>query len=205
MRLMPTREHRDGRQRLGLRGVEAVDRDLDDHAAADRRALHLRRLDPAGLRLRDHGRDRRRRRLDDLHRDAAPLEPARARPGVRGPPRRGLRREDPRQGDPSRPSAPPPTRRRRCDADGRDRARPSASPATAARARMRSASAAASGDSRGRMDDPGNDLFDERDPLDRLLAHARAEARRDALALRRGDARAGAATRSASARGHGSG
>ena len=37
------------------------------------------------------------------------------------------------------------------------------------------------------MDDPGNDLFDERDPLERLLAAARAAARRAALAVRRGD------------------
>ncbi len=35
---------------------------------------------------------------------------------------------------------------------------------------MPSASAAANDDNRGRMDDPGNDLFDERDPLDRLIA-----------------------------------
>jgi hypothetical protein len=35
---------------------------------------------------------------------------------------------------------------------------------------MPSASAAANDDNRDRMDDPGNDLFDERDPLDRLIA-----------------------------------
>ena len=36
---MPRDEHRDDRQHLGVRGVEAVDRDLDDHAAADHRAV----------------------------------------------------------------------------------------------------------------------------------------------------------------------
>jgi polyhydroxyalkanoate synthesis regulator phasin len=35
---------------------------------------------------------------------------------------------------------------------------------------MPSASADANDDNRGHMDDPGNDLFDERDPLDRLIA-----------------------------------
>ena len=72
MRLMPRASIAHDRQRLGLGGAAAVDRHLDDHAAPDRRALHLRRRDAAGLRLRDHRRDHRRRRLDDLHRDAAP-------------------------------------------------------------------------------------------------------------------------------------
>ena len=51
------------------------------------------------------------------------------------------------------------------------------------------------------MDDPGNDVFDERDPLDRLLSHGRAEARRAALARRRGDD-ALARRRAARRRGH---
>ncbi len=56
-----------------------------DHAAPDRRALHLRRRDAAGLRFRDHGRHRRRRRLDDLHRDPAAGRADGARSRVREP------------------------------------------------------------------------------------------------------------------------
>ena len=104
------------------RGAEAVDRDLDDHAAPDRRALHLRRRDAAGLRLRDHGRDRGRRRLDDLHRDAAPRRACwSATPSTPAAAARPRRADPRRASSSSAPSAP----RRRADArdaDGRGRA-----------------------------------------------------------------------------------
>ncbi len=64
-------EHCDDRERLGLGSAEAVDRHLGDHAAPDRLAVHLRRRDAAGLRVRDHRRHLDRRSFDDLHRDAA--------------------------------------------------------------------------------------------------------------------------------------
>ena len=50
------------------------------------------------------------------------------------------------------------------------------------------------------MDDPGNDVFDERDPLDRLLSLVGAEARRARARCSTRRPRAGAATRCASAR-----
>ena len=63
--------------------------------------------------------------------------------------------------------------------------------------RTPSASGAASGASRGRMDDPGNDLFDERDPLDRILSMLGVEARRAPRRCSTTRRPAGAATRCA--------
>ncbi len=89
--------------------------------------------------------------------------------------------EQPRRRSPSG-SAPPKVRARR-------------SPRTP------SANGGASGASRGRMDDPGNDVFDERDPLDRLLSHARRRSSTSCASSSTRRPRAGAATRCASARG----
>ncbi len=91
-------KHRHDCQRLGLRGVEAFDRDLDDHVAADHRALHLRRSDVARLRLRDHRRHRRGSGLDNLHRDAAPRRADGTRPRIRGQTARNPRQSRPGTG-----------------------------------------------------------------------------------------------------------
>ena len=170
--------------------LEAVDRHLDDHAAPDRRALHLRR------------------------RDAAATSPSRSWSGSPSAPSRrsssrrrsssGLMERDPeyagRRGEAydatvraracsSAPSAPRPTSRRPRRRSTRSRRRSAvivAAPAATSRAK-RSARAAASGGSRGRMDDPGNDVFDEQRPARAASSSMhRAAAGRAALAARRG-------------------
>ena len=93
---------------------------------------------------------------------------------------RGLRREDARasvlqRGREGRGRSRPPRRRRR--ARGRVEHVSSDRGVDARRGdgrpRTRSANGGGSGARRGRMDDPGNDLYDERDPLDRMLSIAR--------------------------------
>ena len=72
------------REHLALGDDPPLAGDDVHHPAADRLALHLRRGDAEGLRLRADGRHRLRRLLVDLHRRAAPdqLEGARARLGT---------------------------------------------------------------------------------------------------------------------------
>ena len=72
------------REHLALGDDPPLAGDDVHHAAADRLALHLRRGDAEGLRLRADRRHRLRRLLVDLHRRAAPdhLEGARARLGT---------------------------------------------------------------------------------------------------------------------------
>ncbi len=67
------------RQPLDVRGADPVDRDHVVHAAADHRAVAVRRLDAQGLRVRADDRRRVGRLLVDLHRlpGADPLEGAR--------------------------------------------------------------------------------------------------------------------------------
>ena len=60
MPIMRRASLRDDRQRLGVGDDPAIAGDDLHHAAADRRALLLRRRDAAGLRVRAHGRDHRR-------------------------------------------------------------------------------------------------------------------------------------------------
>ena len=89
MKLMPRATIATDRERLGVGDDAALDLHVVDHAAADRRPVHLRRLDAAGLRVRDPRRHLGRRRIHDLHRDAAARRADGARPGVRAPARRG--------------------------------------------------------------------------------------------------------------------
>ncbi len=69
----------------------------------------------------------------------------------------------------ARPRRPPPTSRPRTRRWRASSTRSTAS-SRAARRRMPSASAGVRGARRGRMDDPGNDLYGDRDPIDRLLS-----------------------------------
>ena len=223
MRLMPRASIAHDRERVGLGGAAPVDRHLGDHAAPDRRALRLRRRDAAGLRVRDHRRDRGRRRLDDLHRDAAARRADGARSRVRAPQgrRRRARRSQRLLSRAEAAAAAEPTPETPIDAiedaievvtgddvddDGESDARRDArrrrrggDERASRRRQAQSANGAASGAPRGRMDDPVTTSTASRDPLDRLLAliGPRVDEVRSLLDER---PRAGAATRSGSAR-----